>query len=111
MKLIRTGLCLGLLLAGCQAGTVDDPSSGDSADPIIGGASDTGDPAVVMLRGTFGGFCTGTLVSPTVVLTAAHCVEGGDTTSVGFGTNGNSRTVAAKETHYNPNWDTNDVGA
>jgi secreted trypsin-like serine protease len=97
------------LLAGC-GGAVDD-ATGESDDAIIGGSTDSGDPAVVMLRSGSSGFCTGTLISPTVVLTAAHCVEGGDTTSVGFGTNGSSTPAAVKEFHHHPQWNTNDVGA
>ena len=39
---------------------------------IIGGNVNPGDDAVVLLE--MGGMCTGTLISPTVVVTAAHCV-------------------------------------
>lgn len=45
---------------------------------IIGGTTDTGDPAVVGIYAQVpganeGALCTGTLISQTVVLTAAHC--------------------------------------
>src|SRR6266542_6196421 len=71
------GSCLGiaLALAGCQGGEMG--SAGRISSSIIGGTPDSGDPAVILLRGSFGGFCSGTLVAPTVVLTAAHCVERG----------------------------------
>jgi secreted trypsin-like serine protease len=47
------------------------------SDAIIGGGADADHPAVVALvRRTSGSLCSGTLVAPTLVLTAAHCVYG-----------------------------------
>jgi hypothetical protein len=62
---------------GCAA----DPwveETGSSTKEIIGGAVDTAHPAVVavltdMADGS-AGICTGTVIAPDVVLTAAHCV-------------------------------------
>ena len=52
---------------------------GVSQLPIIGGVLDTGDPAVVALAVKQGGlyeqYCTGTLVGPRTILTAAHCIN------------------------------------
>lgn len=53
--------------------------------PIIGGSVDVGDPAVVHVD-VDGGACTGALIAPTVVLTAAHCATAATgTVSVGPG--------------------------
>jgi MYXO-CTERM domain-containing protein len=78
----------GLLLVACQGTGEHDVSS--QALPIIGGEPAPNDDSIVMLVSA-DGQCTGTLISPTVVLTAAHCVsetiEAGSTFSgrVSFG--------------------------
>jgi V8-like Glu-specific endopeptidase len=78
----KIALCFGLTLTLANAGCVvgDDPSDENSQD-IIGGIRDTGDPWVVQLRffTTSGGIavCTGTVIAPRVILTAAHCTSGG----------------------------------
>jgi hypothetical protein len=60
-------------LCGCEA-----PAAGLSANraPITHGTITTGDPAVVALvrRGGSTAFCTGTVISTRLVLTAAHCI-------------------------------------
>ena len=76
-----------VLAGGCgQPGRESDPPPPlpvmEEGAPIVGGTTDTGDPSVVALYGqppgaqSKGGFlCTGTVIAPTVVLTAAHCVS------------------------------------
>lgn len=56
-----------------------DGEAGESDQAIIGGTTDNGDPSVVAIfahapGATSGSLCTGTVISPTAVLTAAHCV-------------------------------------
>jgi len=61
-------------LGGC---VFEAPSTGVSREPIVGGrpagASDI-HSTVALYSPSWGAFCTGTLIAPTVVLTAAHCV-------------------------------------
>lgn len=70
-----------LALSGCAAdASSDDTSEADatssSADAILGGGVERGWPAVGMLRFASGNFGSGSLIAPTVVLTAAHVAAG-----------------------------------
>jgi hypothetical protein len=61
-----------LVLASCSSG---EKPVDQRALPIVNGTIDTGDPAVVSLTYLRASFCSGTLVAPEVVVTAAHCID------------------------------------
>lgn len=61
-------------VAGCSAQSASrDVPTGRGSSPIVGGQPDDGHEAVVLIE-TNNSICTGTVIAPNVVLTAAHCV-------------------------------------
>lgn len=81
-KLFASSLVLALIAA-CAVEAPSGSSVGEEADAIVGGTVNQGDPAVFQLKtvtptpgGSTTGSCTATLVTPTVLLTAAHCIDG-----------------------------------
>ncbi len=65
-----------LLLAGCAMAPGDDLAVSEAA--IVNGTLETGRPEVVFLYNLRGAACTGSIISPYVVLTANHCIEVSD---------------------------------
>jgi secreted trypsin-like serine protease len=80
MEFRSRGLVFASLLGAtaCTGPTSDDSPVASQSQAIVAGDADTGDPAVVefiaLLPNDMAGTCTATLISPHVLLTAAHCV-------------------------------------
>lgn len=68
------GVTVAALITGAACSDAK-PLVAEEALPIVGGSFDAGDDAVVALQ-IRGGLCTGTLIAPRVIMTAAHCVAG-----------------------------------
>jgi MYXO-CTERM domain-containing protein len=70
-----------LLALAATLGCAPPPTVGQTNEPIINGTADTGDPSVMLVitsvtsqQGKIG-LCTATVISPHVLLTAAHCLD------------------------------------
>jgi secreted trypsin-like serine protease len=112
-------LVWGALLVGCAA------TPGVYDREIIGGVDDDGDPAVVLWvaqqqGSTTATLCTATVISPHVVLTAAHCVSpasvgANETFSLFTGASiagiRASALMPIPETHFDPEYDNNNIMA
>ena len=112
-------LALVATLGGCAAeanGEDDDVTS--SSSPIIGGTTTSAFPAVGALTQGGSPFCTGTVVAPRVVVTAAHCLAGARASSLRFaiGANAFAPTASIRITRvtahpaYDPDQLVNDIG-
>jgi V8-like Glu-specific endopeptidase len=109
-SLLVTGGLIGCGVAEGTAAPIAERSS-----EIVGGTMDNADPAVVALtvayHGTYAQYCTGTLVGPKTVVTAAHCIDayGPANYFVNFGTYAvqPTQTMAVAQQFAHPQYDEN----
>ncbi len=115
---------LPLLIPACVGSSSAPDAVGEAAAPIIGGTPTTGDPAVVLLVSypldeSALDTCTAALIAPTVLVTAAHCVDPSTHGGHAFGvfTEPDASTyadiaqlkphlAAVKSVHVHPEYDT-----
>jgi secreted trypsin-like serine protease len=109
---------LAVFTSACMIG--ESPENSNDED-VIGGVADSGDPSVVSIfahlpGATSGSLCTGSVIGPRTVLTAAHCV---DPAAVGSGnvfevrpgpTFTSQAPLAVVATDFDPAFDLNNLG-
>ena len=117
---VLVALAVVLTLGGCAAETSssEDGPTGTTTEAITNGTDDDADPAAVALL--IGGklFCTGVLVTPTVIATAGHCIDPTPPEQVYFGTDPGAKKkgtlIAVSDSKVHPDFDAdslvNDIG-
>ena len=99
----KLGLFLAFMLLGCSPNFVEE-NIGKIDSKIVNGSAYSGHPAAVYID-LGGGSCTGTLISPSIVLTAKHCTEGVSAASIEvmFGNNAYGSGTWVQAAHYQNN--------
>lgn len=121
-------LCAALISACAAPAPSVQSASSSRDDAILGGQTNPGDPEVFMLiqiikrNGSMIGMgaCTATLISPHILLTAAHCgdarlfgqgleleIKAINKTQVGFGTTPPADAIDVIDIHMHPGWNPN----
>jgi secreted trypsin-like serine protease len=98
--MVLLGVCA---LAGCDFSAERER---EEHPLVLKGQADTSDPAVVALRMGADYYCTGTVVAPTYVLSAAHCFDRGGAVAVSFRSANiyGGAWKPAKAVHVEPGW-------
>jgi hypothetical protein len=117
IRTFSAALCLGIVtsLAACAPASVS--SGGDVTQshgrPIVGGTAASDYPEAVLVDLYQGGqlfaYCSGTLIAPSVVLTAGHCVHGADSWQITAPNAGGQTANSSGGTTYDWNTDSEDV--
>jgi secreted trypsin-like serine protease len=77
--------------------------------PITSSADSSSVVKLILTKGNARGICTGTVVSPTTILTAAHCFAGGAATiQIVTTVNGKQSSVEARSYTIHPQWGAED---
>lgn len=112
-------LSLSFVPASVSGSTGSDPQAPEAGVPaepdVVGGrqapVGKWDDAAGVVVNGQV--ICTGTLIAPTVVLTAGHCIGGIDAVKLGVNdwrAPGGEEIAVTREIEYPNSWNTYDVG-